>query len=134
MSELGAFGYVIRHEGKRAVENGIFELTGHGLEKVLGTENSSTLHIPQDGVAAVTTRAEPKEQRSAERNQDKAAVFFDAGPGIPHGTFGSAFNVGFSFNVGLENIATSHFSTAGIFGYHHFLAQAGSALDVYQFS
>jgi hypothetical protein len=110
------------------------ELTAHELEKVSGTENSYTLHRPQDGVAAVTTRAEPKEQRSAERNQDKAAVFFAAGPGIPHGTFGSAFNVGFSFNVGLEYIATSHFSAEGSFGYHLFPAQAGSALDIYQFS
>ena len=131
---VGAFGYVIRHEGKRPVEKWDLQLTGHGLEKVSGTENSYTLQVPQDGVAAVTTRAEPKEQTSAERNQDKAAVFFDAGPGIPHGTFASGFNVAFSFNAGLEYIATSHFSAEGIFGYQHFPAPAGNASDIYQFS
>jgi hypothetical protein len=31
----------------------------------------------------------------------KVAVFFDAGVGIPHGTFSSAFNTGFSLNAGL---------------------------------
>jgi hypothetical protein len=64
----------------------------------------------------------------------KVAVFFDAGVGIPHGTFSSAFNTGFSLNAGLEYIATSHFSAEGIFGYHHFPANVGSSLNLYQFS
>jgi hypothetical protein len=64
----------------------------------------------------------------------KIALFLDAGAGIPHGAFGSAFNTGFSFNTGLEYIATNHFSAEGIFGYHRFPATAGSALDLYQFS
>jgi hypothetical protein len=46
----------------------------------------------------------------------------------------STLDSGFSLNVGLEYIATTHFSAEGIFGYHHFPAQAGSALDAYQFS
>jgi opacity protein-like surface antigen len=64
----------------------------------------------------------------------KIAVFLDAGAGIPHGAFASGFNTGFSLNAGLEYIATNHFSAEGIFGYHHFPANAGSALDLYQFS
>jgi hypothetical protein len=64
----------------------------------------------------------------------KIALFLDAGAGIPHGAFGSAFSTGFSLNAGLEYIATNHFSAEGIFGYHHFPATAGSALDLYQFS
>ena len=62
------------------------------------------------------------------------AVFLDAGAGIPHGAFGSAFNTGFSLNEGLEYIATNRFSVEGIFGYHHFPAKVGSALNLYQFS
>jgi len=64
----------------------------------------------------------------------RVAVFLDAGIGIPHGTFGNAFNTGFSLNAGLEYIATNHFSAEGIFGYHHFPAKFGSALNLYQFS
>jgi len=64
----------------------------------------------------------------------KLAGFFDVGADIPHGTFGSAFNTGFSLNTGLEYIVTSHFSVDGIFGYHHFPAKIGSDLNLYQFS
>jgi len=64
----------------------------------------------------------------------RVAVFLDAGAGIPHGAFGSAFNTGFSLNEGLEYIATNRFSVEGIFGYHHFPAKVGSALNLYQFS
>ncbi len=66
--------------------------------------------------------------------QGKFAVFIDAGAGIPHGTFGSAFNTGFSLNAGLEYMATSHFSAEGIFGYHHFPGTITPDLNVYQFS
>src|SRR6185369_3924517 len=75
---------------------------------------------------------EPVEQ--APPTPSKMAVFLDAGAGVPHGTFGNAFNTGFSFNAGLEYIATSYFSVEGIFGFHHFPAKVGSSLDVYQFS
>jgi len=64
----------------------------------------------------------------------KIAVFFDTGVGVPHGTFSNFFNAGFSLNTGLEYIATSHFSAEGVFGYHHFPAKVGNALDLYQFS
>jgi hypothetical protein len=64
----------------------------------------------------------------------RVAVFLDAGAGIPHGAFGSAFNTGFSLNTGLEYIVASHFSAEGVFGYHHFSSVIGSALDLYQFS
>ena len=64
----------------------------------------------------------------------KFAVFFDAGAGIPHGTFGNFFNTGFSLNAGLEYIATSHFSAEGIFGYHHFPGTITGDLNLYQFS
>ena len=68
------------------------------------------------------------------QTRGRLALFLDAGAGIPHGTFGSAFNTGFSLNAGLEYIATSHFSAEAIFGYHHFPAKVGSAVDLYQFS
>jgi hypothetical protein len=64
----------------------------------------------------------------------RLALFFDAGAGIPQGSFGSAFNTGFSLDGGLEYIATSHFSVEGIFGYHHFPAKIGADLNIYQFS
>ena len=52
--------------------------------------------------------------------QNRWAVFADAGAGVPHGSFSSVFNTGFSFNAGLECMATSNFSVEGIFGYHRF--------------
>jgi len=64
----------------------------------------------------------------------KVAVFLNLGAGIPHGTFSSAFNTGFSLNAGLEYIATSHFSVEGLFGYDRFPANVGNPLDLYQFS
>ena len=64
----------------------------------------------------------------------KIALFLDVGAGIPHGTFSSAFNTGFSLNAGLEYLVTSHFSAEGIFGWHHFPASVGSSVDLYQFS
>jgi hypothetical protein len=78
--------------------------------------------------ATVTTKTRKQLQGA------KVAVFLDAGVGVSHGTFGNAFNTGFSLNAGLEYIVTSHFSAEGIFGYHHFPAKVGSALDLYQFS
>jgi hypothetical protein len=64
----------------------------------------------------------------------KFALFLDAGAGIPHGTFSNAANTGFSFNAGLEYIATSHFSVEGIFGYHHFPGAVAGDVNLYQFS
>jgi len=69
------------------------------------------------------------------RGTTKIAVFLDAGAGIPQGTFGNAFNTGFSLNAGLEYIITKHFSAEGIFEYHRFTAKVGSgALNLHQFS
>jgi hypothetical protein len=62
------------------------------------------------------------------------AASLDFGAGIPHGTFGNAFNTGFSLNAGLENMFNAHFSAEGIFGYHHFPGKFAGSLDVYQFS
>jgi hypothetical protein len=56
---VGAFGYVVTHEGTRAVENWSTELIGEGLQQ--SQENVYQLRIPKDGVATVTTRVEPKE-------------------------------------------------------------------------
>jgi len=64
----------------------------------------------------------------------KLAAFLDLGVGVPHGTFGSAFNTGFSLNAGLEYVASNHFSVEGIFGYHRFPAKIAGDLNVYQFS
>jgi len=128
---VGAFGYVIRHPGKSAVKDWKVQLTGHGLKPVPGQPNTYQILIPQDGVATVSTHAEPRESTSA---GGKVAVFLDAGAAVPHGTFGNAFNTGFSLNAGLEYIATSRVSAEGIFGYHHFPAKVGSAVDLYQFS
>jgi opacity protein-like surface antigen len=88
------------------------------IQIIGATVNSSTLHQLQSQTSA----------------HGKLALFFDAGGNFPNGAFGSAFSPGFSFNAGLEYIATSHFSAEGIFSYHRFPAQAGNALDLYQFS
>jgi hypothetical protein len=114
------------------VNNWSVEFTGPTLKAVPGQAHTYQIHVPQDGVATVTTRAEPEEQSISGVGQ--VAVFLDAGAGIPHGTFGNAFDTGFSFDAGLEYIATSHFSAEGIFDYHHFPAKVGSSLDLYQFS
>lgn len=121
---VGAFGYVARHVGNSPVQEWRVRLTGIGLEPPTG--NAYPLHISQDGVATVNTSINPTENRWA--------VFFDAGAGIPHGTFGSAFNTGFSLNTGLEYLLTSYASVEGIFGYHHFPGTITSDLNVYQFS
>ncbi len=127
---VGGFGYVMRHRGTTAVKKWNLRFTGSGLEPVPGQPNTYRIHVPQDGVAKVATSADPKEDGTAGR----LAVFLDAGAGIPHGTFSNAFNTGFSLNAGLEYILTSRFSAEGIFGYHHFPAKVGSAVDLYQFS
>jgi hypothetical protein len=101
------------------------------FENVLATIGDSVTpdHLPDPlGPGNVVTVVLPP------KGVGKVAVFLDAGAGIPHGTFGNAFNTGFSLNAGLEYIATSHFSAEGIFGYHHFPAKVGSAVDLYQFS
>ena len=62
------------------------------------------------------------------------ALFLDAGGNFPHGTFGQAFDHGFSLNAGLEYMLASHFSVEGIFGYHRFPGKITPDLDIYQFS
>lgn len=64
----------------------------------------------------------------------KLAVFLDLGAGFPNGTFANAVKTGFSVNVGLEYMATSHVSAEGIFGYHHFPGKFGGDVTVDQFS
>src|SRR5262249_33296462 len=88
---VGAFGYIVRHTGAAPVQQWKVKLTGMGLG--LPTGNVYPLHVPQDGVSTINTSIEPEES--------KWAVFLDAGAGIPHGTFGNAFNTGFSLNAGL---------------------------------
>jgi len=122
---VGAFGWGVRHDGD--VSNWTTDLTGPGLEK--RGPNLYRIHVPQNGTTAVTATLEPEYP-----GEDKLAVFADIGGAFPHGTFGNAFNPGFSLNGGLEYMATSRFSAEGIFGYHHFPAKVGSALNLYQFS
>jgi hypothetical protein len=129
---VGAFGYIIRHRGKHRVKDWNLQFTGPNLTVAPGQPNTYQILIPQDGVATVTTHAEPQDQGIL--GGGKVAAFLDAGAGVPHGIFSNAFNTGFSFNAGLEYIATTHFSAESIFGYHHFPAKVGSALDLYQFS
>jgi hypothetical protein len=54
--------------------------------------------------------------------------------GPPHGTFGRAFNTGFSLDAGLEYIATSHFSWKGFSAITIFLGAFTGNLNLYQFS
>jgi hypothetical protein len=101
------------------------------FENVLAVIGDSVTpdHLPDPlGPGNVVTVVPPP------KGVSKVAVFFGAGAAIPHGTFGNAFNTGFSLNAGLEYILTTRFSAEGIFGYHHFPAKVGSALDLYQFS
>ena len=94
---------------------------------IIGTEvKTETLHELQ-GVPPTPTP------------QGRFAVYADAGAGKLMGTLGSGFDTGFSFNAGLEFMATQRFSVEGIFGYHHFPVNsvAGAVVDdlnVYQFS
>src|SRR6266478_428898 len=124
---VGSFGYVARHVSNAPIKQWKVKLTGIGLGSPTG--NVYSLRIPLNGVATVNTSIEPEEQ-----GVSRVALFLDAGAGVPHGTFSSAFNTGFSLNAGLEYIATSHFSAEGIFGFHRFPAKVGSSLDLYQFS
>ena len=128
---VGAFGYVVRHKGKAPVKNWNLRLTGSTLKAVPGRDNTYQVRVAQDGVATVTTLAEPKEEG---RTGGHFALFLDAGVSFPHGTFGQVFDHGFSLNAGLEYILASHFSVEGIFGYHHFPGTITPALDIYQFS
>jgi len=116
---VGKFGYVVQHKGITPVRAWNLAFTGTGLAKVPGANNLYRVHMPNDGVARLDTKFEPSEER--------LAVFLDAGAGIPHDTFSSAFNTGFSLNAGLEYIITNRFSAEGIFGYHLFPAKVGSS-------
>jgi len=121
---VGAFGYVIRHVGNTPVRKWKVKVTGAKLGQP--TNNVYPIHVPQDGVENVTTTIEPKEMN--------LAGFLDAGPNIPHGTSGNAFNKGFSLNAGLEYMVNTHVSAEGIFGYHHFPTKVAGDLNIYQFS
>lgn len=134
--DVGAFGAVVEHFGKAGVEKWFVNLQGPGLSRDERAKDTYRLRVPQDGIATVTANFQPEETPPPPpRGSGKVAVFFDAGAAVPHGTFGNAFNTGFSLNAGLEYIATGHFSAEGIFGYHRFTAKVGSgALNLYQFS
>lgn len=63
------------------------------------------------------------------------AVFGDVGAALPHGSFGNAFNTGFSVNTGLEYMFNSNFSAVGTFGYNRFPFVISSIhTDIYQVS
>jgi hypothetical protein len=88
---------------------------------------------PQFTIQVMNTHVKTKTLRQLQ-NADRFAAFFDAGAAVPHGNFSSAFNTGFSLNIGLEYIATNQFSVEGIFGYHRFPGVGSSDLSLYQFS
>lgn len=122
---VGAFGFVVQHDGDTT--GWTSELTGPGLQKT--GPGSYQIHVPQDGTATVTANFEPEYP-----GEDRFAVFADIGAAIPNGTFGNAFNKGFSFNAGLEYIVNPHFSAEGIFGVHHFGGTLTGDLNVFQFT
>jgi hypothetical protein len=122
---VGEFGFVIQHIGTFAVSNWRHQFSGNGLAPIQGKNDIYEIHVPQEDVAQVGTGAEPREIH--------LAAFLDAGAGLPHGSFGTIFNPGFSFNAGLEYMLTSYVSAEGIFGYHHFPSSIGN-LHIYQFS
>jgi len=122
---VGAFGFVVQHDGD--VTGWTTELTGPGLQKT--GPGSYQIHVPQNGTARVTAKFEPEYP-----GEDRFAVFADIGAAIPNGTFGNAFNTGFSFNAGLEYIVNQHFSAEGIFGVHHFGGTLTGDLNVFQFT
>jgi hypothetical protein len=128
---VGAFGYVVRHVGAAPVDNWKVKLTGESLETVSAKDNLYRVRVPQDGVATVTTNAEPHEQNVAGPN---LAIFFGAVAAVPQGAFGSAFNTGYGLKGGLEYIATSHFSAEAIVGYYRFPGTITSDQGIYQFS
>jgi len=132
---LTGFGYIVRHVGKSEVKRWKVRFSGAGLVAVPGQENTYQIHVPQEGVATVTTFAEPEEGGgSGPGGPGRFALFLDAGGNFPHGTFGQAFDHGFSLNAGLEYILASHFSVEGIFGYHRFPGTITPDLNIYQFS
>jgi hypothetical protein len=131
---LSGFGYVIRHAGATQVKKWNVRFSGPGLTPVPGQDNTYQIHVPQDGVATVTTFAEPEEGGGGGGGKRHFALFLDADGNFPHGRFGQAFDPGFSLNAGLEYIVASHLSVEGIFGYHRFPGTITRDLDVYQFS
>ena len=56
---VGAFGFVVRHVGPSAVSDWQEKLAGAGLTKLPGEGNTYRLHVPQDGVATVSTAITP---------------------------------------------------------------------------
>jgi hypothetical protein len=122
---VGAFGF--GHQFAGDAQSWSTSLSGPGLQKT--GANTYSIHVPQDSATVVTTELEPEYP-----GEDKLAVFFDLGAAIPQGTFGNAFNKGFSLNAGLEYVITPQISAEGIFGYHHFPGNLVGNENVYQFS
>jgi hypothetical protein len=120
---VGAFGFVHQYDGDAT--GWTTELRGPGLQKT--GPGLYQIHVPQNGAATVTTKLEPR--------VPKLALLLDLGGAFPHGTFGNAFNPGFSLNAGLEYMINPHISAEGIFGYHHFPSNIAGVSDenVYQF-
>jgi lysyl endopeptidase len=100
--------------------------------RVTGNTGFATTYIQSQDVRTGTTTPTSPTPPSTPR---KWAVFLDAGAGFPHAPYSSFFNTGFSFNAGLEYMATSNFSVEGIFGYHRFPGSFFSThTNVFQFS
>ena len=129
--DVGAFGAIVEHFGHEAVKKWEVSLDGAGLSRDEREKDSYHLLVPVDGVTDINVHFSSEDNRISE---GKFALFLDVGGNFPQGTFGSAFNKGFSLNAGLEYIATSHLSLEGIFGYHRFPGTITPDLSVYQFS
>jgi opacity protein-like surface antigen len=135
---VGSFGYGAEHSGP--VQEFKATVTGPPtLKPVKG--DGYHLPVPQDSVVPIKVRLEAVESNKpfVGGTNGKFAVFLHAGANFPHGTFGSVYDPGFSFNGGLEYAATNYFSVEGIFGYHRFSGQTFGAfsvadLNTFQFS
>ena len=119
LAPQGAFGYFVQHDG--SVNGWKHDLVGDGftLEKI--AENFYRItKMPNGGFVRVNVNIEALGSAPPPPTLGRFAVFFDIGVAVPHGSFGTAFDPGVSFNAGLEYVATSHFSVEGIVGVHHF--------------
>ncbi|HYM79379.1 MAG TPA: hypothetical protein VE377_25605 [Candidatus Dormibacteraeota bacterium] len=123
VKRAGDFGYMAGHTGETLGWK--YKFQGSNLEQV--TPYLYTVLVDPGTKTAVDTTI------TAE-TLSKFAVFADFGAAIPQGTFGNAFNKGFSFNAGAEYMFTPQVSAEGIFGIHHFPGILVSNENVYQFS
>lgn len=99
--------------------------------RVTGFTGFATGYIQSQAVLTGSTTTTTPNPTST---QNRWAVFADAGAGVPQGSFSTFFNTGFSFNAGLEYMATSNFSVEGIFGYHRFPSIFNTHANLYQLS